>query len=179
MTWHWLNYGFWLVTEFIGHQFLLYTNDYIVYQQSKWFTVYYIIHPWFLPGPDILDMSGCELPSQRLSLLCWPQQWLWHAYLHWGFVTQTTTAPWVLCSYSLPWIQVSTRYYLAMEVSVTFLWIKDSETSYSCGSLFRDTSKTLWEVIHSKLPLLSNRSSPGKKRWNCHCSQKRPTDCRS
>jgi hypothetical protein len=234
MTWHWLNYGFWLVIEFIGHQFLISTNDYIVYQQSKWFTVYYIIHPWFLPRPVIIDMLGCELPSHRLSLLCsapadpssgsgmptcigvlWPTRkhkpqlelefflrltvsqpvrlgigppfatldqilscssFSSNNYfilrskapsltrkrvcslqcnhslvrsltpnhtlrphlrlcslfvasydsqgLRWKYSNppphraQTTTAPWVLYSYSLPWIQVSTRYYLAMEVSV-------------------------------------------------------------
>jgi hypothetical protein len=51
---------------------------------------------------------------------------------------------------------------------------------YPCGSLLRDTFKTSWEVLYSKLPLLPNRSPPGKKRWNCRCSEKRysPHACR-
>jgi hypothetical protein len=89
VTWHWLNYGSWLVTEFIGHRFLLSTNDYTVYKHSKWFSLLY--HSSLVPCWPChhRHVRLWALKSQTLLNVfchCWPQQWLWQANLHRCFV---------------------------------------------------------------------------------------------
>jgi hypothetical protein len=54
------------------------------------------------------------------------------------------------------------------------LWARQTagRLTYRCGSFFRNTSKTSWEVFYSKLSLLPKRSPAGKKRWNCRAVKK-------
>jgi hypothetical protein len=46
-----------------------------------------------------------------------------------------------------------------------------SRLAHRCSCFLRDTSQTPWEVLYSKLLLLSNRPPSWKKRRNCCCSQ--------
>lgn len=133
VTWHWLNYRSWLVTEFTGHWFLLLTNDYTVCKHSKWFTVCYI-----------------TLPQ------CWPCH---HRHVRlWAFMSQTLLNKFCHCLISA--VALTCQLFPDSPTEMTKVKVKvksyfTTGSSWSIGSSRCQAPWDSWSQIFSVEPLQS------------------------